>query len=96
MAVDSASQKRLRLPHPPQGVFPYNDRRRVNIPAVGSFAEMSGDVYAITELDTGSIAEKLASELELELIQTHMTVVSKGSQSRSFVWVCITLMVIKI
>ena len=57
---------------------------------------MSGDVYAITELDTGSIAEKLANELELELIQTHMTVVSKGSQSRSYVWVCITLMVIKI
>ena len=59
---------------------------------------MSDDVYAITELDTGSIAEKPANDLELELklIQTHVTVGSKGSQSRSFVWVCTTLMVIKI
>ena len=37
---------------------PYNDRGRVNIPVIGSYGEMSDDVYTIA----GTIAEELANE----------------------------------
>ena len=37
---------------------PYNDQGRVNIPVIGSFGEMSDDVYTIA----GTIAEELANE----------------------------------